>query len=157
MRFVNAVQTGHSTPMPFPVSTPQHNHITTQVQATLTSAQFKQLIHAPGAGPPGPPPGPVPHFYTVSGAGSPVWNGQYVRAASGGDREGLVFQSTSCASCSLYAYDGAWRLAISGKELFYTNGSPAALPPTSGWEPADGKAPAPALTAGPTATVRQSE
>jgi hypothetical protein len=127
----------------------------TQVQAVLTSAQFKQLIHSPGAGPPGPPPGPAPQFYNVSGAGSPSWNGQYVRAGSVDDSThdgagGLLFTSTSCSSCSLYAEGGDWRLAVAGKELFYVNGSPAALPPTGGWVVANGTAPAPTLLAGPT-------
>ena len=92
----------------------------------------------------------MPHYYNVSGAGSALWNGQYVRS----DGKGLVFESTTCPRCSLYAYDDAWRLAIVGKELFYTNETPDALPPASGWQPANGTAPAPTLTAGPTvATV----
>jgi len=55
--------------------------------------------------------------------------------------------------CSLYSYDGVWRLATYGKELFYVAESASELPPLNGWVIADGSAPAPTLKAGPTTTA----
>jgi len=115
-----------------------------------------QRVNGPPGHPPPPPPAtPSPKYYNVSGAGDGRWDGQYT--LSGYDTSGYptyVSPSKACpnaAHCSLYAWEGEWRLALRGKELFYTAGSKrSALPPLSGWQPAvEGIPPAPTLKAGP--------
>ena len=74
----------------------------TEVQRILTGT-FNQIVHVPHQP---PPPPPMSLSYTVSGAGSVQFNCQFVRLASG------QYKSTACGNCSLYAYGGTWRLAI---------------------------------------------
>ncbi len=113
------------------------------VQGILVET-FKQQIHLPG-----PPPANPPLYYNVSGAGDAEWNGQYkIEKSSDGT---LQYRSTTCSKCELYAYDGIWRLAVMGHELYYETLSYSALPPKTGWTVSDGGvAPAPTLVDGPT-------
>jgi hypothetical protein len=124
-----------------------------KVQAILVST-FKQQIHAddPRPTPTPTPPAPMPKYYDVAQAGSAAWNGRYTRVATGG--HGPEYQSANkdCPNqqpCSLYSHADTWRLATDGKELFYTAGKDSSSPPLTGWRAADGKLPAPVLTAGP--------
>ena len=140
-----------------------------KVQSILSSGTFRQRIHGPPGStpkPPPPPPGPSPLYYNISGAGSDEWNGHYVRqeGQEGNARQGRYrggyggyggYHSTTCPAskpCPLYPYDGTWRLAVPGKELFYeateaSGNAPPLLP--AGWTDLDGNAPAPSLVAGP--------
>ena len=120
-----------------------------KVQAILEGT-FKQTIHVPS---PPPAPTPVAPYFDVSGAGSAVWNGRY---ALGSDADGdptYTLAAPGCPNgrpCSLYAYDGAWRLASLGKAIFYdTTTSAGNQPPLTGWLPVDGDSPGPTLAAGP--------
>ena len=120
-----------------------------KVQAILANT-FKQIIHVPS---PPPAPTPVAPYFDVSGAGSAVWNGRY---ALGTDADGdptYTLAAPGCPygePCSLYAYEGAWRLASPGKAIFYdTTTSAGNQPPSSGWLPVDGDSPGPTLAAGP--------
>ena len=92
--------------------------------------------------------------YTVVGAGSSEWNGEY-KLASGG-----VLHQLSNSSRALYEIGGHWRLAVEGAELMYvaskrtgTSGPPLTgwtlCEPTPGKAPCGGVAPAPHLVAGP--------
>ena len=85
-----------------------------------------------------------------------MWNGHYTRAPDSKhfSKADPVYVSTTpaCTHCSLYTYEGVWRLAIDGKGLFYVAAAPSALPPTAAkdWEVSvGGKAPVPTLVAGP--------
>lgn len=81
----------------------------TKVQVLLQN-KFNQIIHVPAPSPPPVPPAQVPAFYTVSGAGTAVWNGRYTRV-----KNTLTFASDSCSNCSIYANNqGIWRLATLG-------------------------------------------
>ena len=129
------------------------------MQDTLTD-RFHQLIHTPASGPPSPPPGPYSgkKTYTVVGAGSADWNGEY-KLEPGAGR----LRQTTNASHELYAEGGEWRLAVMGKALAYVasgSGLGSRGPPLSGWtvpkhqggKPPGfypGVAPAPHLVGGP--------
>ena len=111
----------------------------TEVQRILTGT-FNQIVHVPRQPPAPPSPG---SSYTVSGAGSVQFNGQFIRSA------GSQYKSTTCGNCTLYAYGGTWRLAITRlrapNTLIYVAGEPSEAPPPTGWVVATGKAPAPTL------------
>ena len=123
----------------------------TQVQDILAS-RFQQQIHGPPDGPNPQPPTKVPEYYNVSGAGSDTWDGQYKLA---GSHEGYpLYTSVDTAAHQIYleVEYAAWRLAIMGKQVFYTAGTSAdKTPPTTGWAVAQGggAAPPPTLVAGP--------
>ena len=122
----------------------------TIVQEVLVRT-FQQEIHVDS-----PAPIPTAQYYNVSGAGSAAWNGHYTLAP---DSEGAVYTMASAGcpngeACSLYSYQGVWRLASQGKEVFYTADGPGAAtgssqPPLVGWRALNGAAPAPTLAAGP--------
>lgn len=80
----------------------------------------------------GPLPGPPPPSisYTVIGAGSAEFNGNYTAA----EGESLYRQDAN-QSLALYTEKGMWRLAIMGTELMYVQALdwPRAQPPLSGW------------------------
>ena len=110
------------------------------------SGHFNQIIHIGQH----KPVGPTPKYYTVTQAGNSTWNGRYTVSTATTAKGELVYTSTTCAECSLYASPGSiWRLAIEGKELVYVAASASALPPLSGWTVANGTAPPPVLAAGP--------
>eukprot|EP00039_Didymoeca_costata_P000628 m.46563 g.46563 ORF g.46563 m.46563 type:complete len:674 (+) comp10386_c0_seq2:163-2184(+) len=121
----------------------------TEVQDILSNI-FKQRVHGPPGS--GPPPGPPPaKWYNVTGAGTAAWNGQYVPRSDG------IFYNTNpnCAKspnepCALYSEGRTWRLAYHGVELEYVAGEESgSAPPLTGWQLANGSAPAPTLIAGP--------
>ena len=126
--------------------------IVSEVQDTLTNV-FNQIVHLPPPVPSGPYTGRSQ--YTVVGAGSPEWNGEYTLVESGGSP---ILRQTSNSSHALYAFQGAWRLGIEGEGLFYvasmSTGSNG--PPLTGWTiPVEkpglvgpGSAPAPHLLPG---------
>ena len=97
--------------------------------------------------PPPPSPASPPHasYYTVSGAGSGEWNGQYVYDGDGP----LIYRSLTCATCALYAWASTWRLAIYGSDLYYvaTHETGEAGPPLKAaeWSVAEGAEPTPTL------------
>jgi len=121
----------------------------TQVQEILVN-KFQQSIHVEA-------PADAPEYYDVVGAGDSVWNGRYKRQRTS-DSSDLVYKSTNSncphgEPCSLYSWNGEWRLASQGKELFYTApGAVGTLPPKDGWVAADGAEPAPKLVAAPDAS-----
>ena len=104
-----------------------------KVQEILVN-QFHQAVHCDQPAPPGPP-YTGPKSFTVVGAGSTSWNGEYQMNPGAGQ---LSFVHTANASQSMYANGGVWRLAIEGKELMYLAGKktsrPAGGPPAQGWE-----------------------
>lgn len=119
---------------------------------TILSQRFAQQIHVT------PPPGPAPKYYTVKGAGSADWNGQYnlMKSSTLGLAKTPVYTSTVNAKHQIY-YSGAtshaasgWRLAVNGVEVFYLGGTNVdTIPPLTGWKIGGGAAPAPTLVAGP--------
>ena len=116
-----------------------------KVQVIL-NATFGQRIHGPTGHTPIPPSPPAPKYYTVSGAGSKGWDGRYTPSANsyGG------YTLATDPSHALYQYDGTWRLAIPGKELFYEATEKTGYePPLAGWQTLNGTQPAPTLAAGP--------
>lgn len=128
-----------------------------RLQALLGT--FGQRVHGPPGKNPPPPSPPYASYYNVTGAGSSEWDGMYQAVAADGSKEGSgdpVYRSVSCSHCSLYTWDGTWRLAVQGVELYYVaahktgawEGPPLAA---SEWEVANGTSPAPALAAGPIA------
>jgi hypothetical protein len=121
----------------------------TKVQ-TLLSQRFAQQIHVSA------PPGPAPKSYTVKGAGSADWNGQY-NLVEGSSKYGRIFYASTVDAKHQIYYSGAtshaaagWRLAVSGLEVFYLGGTNVdTIPPLTGWKISGGAAPAPTLVAGP--------
>ena len=149
-----------------------HDVNVTAVQEVLVSA-FQQEIHVatPVPTPPPTPPLPTAKYYDVTGAGSAAWNGRYTLVAGAPNPTGAAAPAAAAApvaavytmaskdcpngeACALYGYQGVWRLASQGKEVFYTADAPGTAtggsqPPLAGWREADGAAPAPTLAAGP--------
>ena len=109
---------------------------------------FAQRVHGPpGNSHPHAPPYKGPSSWTVAGAGLSTWNGVYHRKVGG-----VMFVQAGEPTHALYAQGDVWRLAVEGKELFYTGAQPDPdknAPPLKGWVVAvGGKAPAPHLVAG---------
>ena len=121
--------------------TPVQDVNITAVQDVLLN-RYHQRVH-------GPPTGPVPgsRYYTVTGAGDDAWDGTY--EYNGVHTDGRpVFVDEANSSKRLYSYDNTWRLAVEGKEIFYTAGPTPDSdlePPLTGWAVANGTAPAPLL------------
>jgi len=116
----------------------------TQVQGILRE-RFQQIVHINE-------PVTAPEYYDVLGAGNDVWNGRYTLQKTS-DSADVVYTSTNkdCPNhvpCSLYAFQGVWRLASRGKGVFYrAAGESGNVPPSIGWVSADGTGPAPTLVA----------
>ena len=133
-----------------------HDIDVAQVRTILANELGQRVNGPPGKNPPGPPPGPTPTYFNVSGAGDAAWNGHYVRSSDqyGGKFIYTCEDCTQCPNseaCELYYTESAWRFASMGKELFYTSKLGSAEPPlkASDWQTANGTAPPPSLVAGP--------
>eukprot|EP00039_Didymoeca_costata_P010651 m.144175 g.144175 ORF g.144175 m.144175 type:complete len:689 (+) comp14911_c0_seq5:163-2229(+) len=113
----------------------------TAVQDVLVNV-YGQRVH----GPPTPQPSPShEHGYTVVGAGSDVWNGNYSFTRMYTD-ERPIFEKDEDSTRKLYSWNHTWRLAIEGHEIFYVSPqTPDDNPPLNGWKVANGTAPAPSL------------
>jgi hypothetical protein len=128
------------------------------VQSILNKT-FHQRIHGPpgashGGGGGGHYTGPK--SWTVVGAGSKEWNGEYKENAA---TLGIFYKTTAPTECSIYSYGGVWRIGRLGKQLAYESDVKSATPPLTGWQLGKvgpgpyGVAPAPHLIAGPDETI----
>mmetsp|Transcript_22225 Transcript_22225/g.57982 ORF Transcript_22225/g.57982 Transcript_22225/m.57982 type:complete len:695 (-) Transcript_22225:268-2352(-) len=132
-------------------TTPVQDTNVTAVQNVL-SAVYGQSFHGPGQH----PATPIPHWYSVGGAGSPEWDGNYTISNATADGRFIYLQAPSSGEPThgeraLYSYADTWRLGRMYVEIFYVAGQPSDGPivPLSGWTVANATAPAPVLVAGP--------
>jgi len=122
----------------------------TAVQGVLRNV-YGQYFH----GPPKPVVPDEPEWYSVVGAGSAMWNGNYtkVKERYGGKPVYIstaTLECTPAVQCALYAWGGTWRIGKFGKEVFYVAANDTgALPPLTEWLVSNGTAPVPHLAEGP--------